>query len=282
MDFSKLANMRKERGLLAVAVRSNVAEILIYDIIGEDFLGEGVTAKGIVQELAALPQSVDTILLRINSPGGDVFDGIAIMNALLQQNRTVKVQVDGLCASIASVIAMAGSTITMAATAQLMIHNPWTLSMGDASDLRKTADLLDKVRDASMLPAYARSGKTPAAIKAIMDAETWYSADEAKQAGWADQVLDMPARTAAAHTKYDLSAYKHAPAAISQPHSTPAAAKEWADQRARQRSEHIRLLLLVEEIEGDISKARQNSPAGRSEQLQAAQAESLSFRRRQP
>lgn len=213
MDFSKFKSMRQKKGVLALAVKASVAELLIYDVIGEDWFGDGVTAKGVVQQLASLPAEVDTVLVRINSPGGDVFDGIAILNALLQFKGTVNVQVDGLCASIASVIAMAGKTISMAETATLMIHNPWTLAVGDANDMRATADLLDKLRGGSMLPAYARSGLSSEQLTAIMDAETWYTAAEAKAAGWIDQVLAMPTR-ASAHAKYNLSAFRHPPAAL--------------------------------------------------------------------
>lgn len=213
MDISKFRNMRQKPGILALAVKDTTAELLIYDVIGEDFFGDGVSAKGVVQQLKGMPDTVETVLVRINSPGGDVFDGVAIMNALLGFKGTVNVQIDGLCASAASVIAMAGKTISMAESSMLMVHNPWVMSIGDANDMRATADLLDKIRMGTMLPAYARSGMTAEQITAVMDAETWYTAAEAKEAGWVDAILELPAKPAA-KAKYDLSAFKHPPAAI--------------------------------------------------------------------
>lgn len=210
-----MRRFNKNTGVFAVSRKKNVAEVLIYDEIGASFWGDGLSAKAFVTVVNDLPEEIDTILVRVNSPGGDVFDGVAIYNALKQFRGAVEVQIDGLCASIASVIAMAGTKVTMAETATLMIHNAWTLAAGDSSDLRKTADLLDKVRDNSMLPAYARSGKTPEEIVAIMADETWYSAAEAVEAGWVDSILELPVQEkAAAHARYDLSAFKHPPAAL--------------------------------------------------------------------
>ncbi len=210
MDLKKFRSMRQKPGVLALSVKDMTAELLIYDIVGEDWYGEGLTAKSVVQEIAALPPEVDTITVRINSPGGDVFDGVGILNALLAFRGTVNVQIDSLCASIASVIAMAGKRITMAETAMLMIHNPWTIEVGDANDFLKAAETLNQVRAGTMLPAYARSGLSQEQIIAIMDAETWYTAAQAKEAGWVDAITELPAK-AGAHAKYDLSAFKHAP-----------------------------------------------------------------------
>jgi ATP-dependent protease ClpP protease subunit len=212
MDISKFRSMRKTPGILAFAVKNNTAELLIYDVVGEDWFGDGVSAKGVAEQISGLPSDVDTILVRINSPGGEIFEGVAIMNALLKFEGNVKVQIDGLCASIASVIAMAGKEISMAETALLMIHNPWTMTAGDAADLRATADLLDKVRMSSMVPAYGRSGMTSEQIIAVMDEETWYSAAEAKAAGWVDSVVELSGR-ASAQASYDLTGFKHAPKA---------------------------------------------------------------------
>ena len=185
----------------------DTAEILIYEVIGEDFwTGGGVTAKGFSDELKALGD-VKTINLRINSPGGSVFDGVAIYNNLAQHPAKVNVYIDALAASIASIIAMAGDTITMAENAMMMIHNPWALVVGDSNDMRKEADLLDKIRDTLVTTYATRTGKKAEEITAMMDAETWFTAEEAKEAGFADAIV---AGKKAANL-YDLSVFKNAP-----------------------------------------------------------------------
>lgn len=162
------------------------AEILIYEPIGQDFFGSGLTARRFIADLERLGDVKD-ILVRINSPGGEVFDGIAIYNALKNHPAQVHVQVDGLAASIASVIAMAGDLITMGDGAMFMIHNPFTIAIGDADDMRQTADRLDKVTE-SLMDAYeARTGIERDELKAMLDAETWFTAAEAIEQGFADE-----------------------------------------------------------------------------------------------
>ena len=157
------------------------AEISIYDSIG----GYDINAKQFAEDLKAL--EVDTIHLRINSPGGSVIDGNAIFNALQRHSAKVITHIDGLAASMASVIAMAGDEVRMADNALLMIHNPWTVSMGDADDLRADADLLDKMRD-SILASYGRSQYSAEELADLMDAETWMTAQEALDAGFIDEI----------------------------------------------------------------------------------------------
>ena len=157
------------------------AEISIYDAIGSF----DVNAKQFVDELKEI--NADTINLRINSPGGSVIDGNAMFNALQRHPAKVITHIDGLAASMASVIAMAGDEVHMADNALLMIHNPWTFSMGDADELRADADLLDKM-SASILSAYGRSQYEAEEIKDLMDAETWFTAQEAFDAGLVDHI----------------------------------------------------------------------------------------------
>ncbi len=157
------------------------AEISIYDSIG----GYEINAKQFAEDLKAL--EVETIHLRINSPGGSVIDGNAIFNALARHSAKVITHIDGLAASMASVIAMAGDEIRMADNALLMIHNPWTVSMGDADDLRADADLLDKMRDI-ILTSYGRSQYSAEELVDLMDAETWMTAQEALDAGFIDSI----------------------------------------------------------------------------------------------
>ena len=157
------------------------AEISIYDAIGS----LDVTAKAFVDELKEI--NADTINLRINSPGGSVIDGNAMFNALQRHPAKVITHIDGLAASMASVIAMAGDEVHMADNALLMIHNPWTFSMGDADELRADADLLDKM-SASILSSYGRSQYEVDELKNLMDEETWFTAQEAFDAGFVDHI----------------------------------------------------------------------------------------------
>ena len=182
-------------------------ELWIYDVIGEDFFGEGVTPKSVRDQMKSMDKA-EPLLVRINSPGGSVFDGVAIKTLLEEWQAGVSVQVDGIAASAASYIAMAGSTISMASGSMLMIHNPWSVVVGNASDMRKEADLLDRVGD-QLAAAYAtKSGASLDQIKAALEAETWYTADEAVAAGLADAVLSSPAK---AFTIPTAMGYRNAP-----------------------------------------------------------------------
>lgn len=168
------------------AASEKVAEILIYDVIGKDFWGDGVTAARVKQDLDALGD-VSDINVRINSPGGNVFDGIAIFNLLKQHKAQVHVQIDGFALSAASLIAMAGDLITMGEGAMMMIHNPWTLAIGDANAMRKTADVLEKITGQFVDIYAARSDTKAEEIRTFMDSETWFTAAEAVEHGFADE-----------------------------------------------------------------------------------------------
>jgi ATP-dependent protease ClpP protease subunit len=189
-------------------VTNGEAEVLIYDEIGY----WGVTAKDFVNELNAL--DVETIKLRINSPGGDVFAGVAILNAIRNHKATIHVVVDGLAASAASFIAMGGDTVTMARNSMMMIHEASSFAWGNAKDLRARADLLEKI-SADIASVYAgKASGTDDEWRAAMVAETWYSADEAVEAGLADSVQapepdgDEPEKPA--DNSWDLSIFTYA------------------------------------------------------------------------
>lgn len=177
------------------------AEIWLYEEIGG---WVGVSAKKFADDLKALGD-LTKITLRINSPGGDVFDGNAIYNILKQHKARVEVFVDGLAASIASIVAMAGDEITIAENAMMMVHAPWTFAMGNADDLRKTIDMLDKVAETIVVTYARRTKKDEQAIKDLMAAETWMTADEAIANGFADKTAE--ANQIAAH--FDLSKFKY-------------------------------------------------------------------------
>lgn len=167
--------------------KGSTGEIWLYDQIGSDFWGEGISAKTFTKELTALGK-VSTINLRINSPGGDVFDGLTIYNQLNAHPARVTVDVDGLCASIASVIAMAGDEIRMAGNAMMMIHNPHGMAIGDSTEMQRVAALLDQVKGNLADTYAARTGNLRASIEAWMSDETWLTADAAVQMGFADAV----------------------------------------------------------------------------------------------
>ncbi|WP_420959218.1 ClpP-like prohead protease/major capsid protein fusion protein [Enterobacter asburiae] len=178
------------------ASSENEAEIYIYDEIGY----WGVTAKQFVANLKALGD-VTHIKLHINSPGGDVFDGIAIFNALKFHGAAITVYIDGLAASMASVIAMVGNPVIMPENTMMMIHKPWGFAGGDADDMRDYADLLDKV-ESVLIPAYAqKTGKSLEEIAAMLEDETWMNGNECVELGFADQVTPSLQAMACIHSK---------------------------------------------------------------------------------
>lgn len=193
-------------------------ELLVYEDIGENFWsGGGVTAKTVKQQLDNAGV-YNRIAIRINSPGGDAFEGSAILSLLRAQKKPVDVFVDGIAASAASIVAMAGDTITMGRTAMMMVHNAWTVCAGDADDMRQVAGVLDKI-SVSMGQAYVdRTGKTAEEIKAIMDAETWMSAEECVAEGFATAVAaeddEDDAAMALARSFKSLAKLKKVPAAL--------------------------------------------------------------------
>ena len=154
----------------------------IFDDIG----AYGVSAKSFLNDLRTV--TTDEVDVEINSPGGDVFAGLAIYNGLRASGKKINVKVLGLAASAASLVAMAGDTIEMPENAFMMIHNPWGFAMGGADEMRNTADVLDKI-GTGLVSTYAkRTGKTDQEITALLDAETWMTAQEAVDAGFATSV----------------------------------------------------------------------------------------------
>lgn len=163
------------------------ADLLLYGVIGEDgFWGE-VTAKDFANELKE-SEDAETINVRINSPGGDVFAGQAIYSMLKRCKSKIVVYIDGLAASIASLVAMAGETVIMPKNSMMMIHKPWTFVAGNANDMRQTAETLDKV-EKSILTAYVdKTGLNEDEISKLLEAETWLNATEAKEKGFCDEI----------------------------------------------------------------------------------------------
>ncbi len=216
---------------------SNEAEIFLYDAIVSsqeeaDWYG-GVAPEAFVKAVRGI--EAGTIHLRINSPGGSVFAARAMEQALRDHKARVVVHIDGIAASAATFIAMAGDEIVMNKGAMFMIHKAWTWTAGNADDLAKEAELLAKI-DGTLAQTYAdRTGKDVETITGWMADETWFTADEAVEYGFADKLAETEARA-----EWNLSAYAHAPTMPTARHDDPAPdpTPETAlsdDHRARQR-----------------------------------------------
>ncbi|MEU3851728.1 head maturation protease, ClpP-related [Streptomyces sp. NPDC029554] len=169
------------------AADSDEAEVMLYDEIGGWF---GTTADELISELKGI--TAPRMRVRINSPGGSVFEGIAIANALRAHPASVTVQVDSVAASIASVIAMAGDRIEMAPNSMMMIHDASGVCLGNAQDMEEMAELLDLISD-NIADAYAqRAGGTRDEWRARMRAETWFLPEDAVDNGLADEAIQAP------------------------------------------------------------------------------------------
>lgn len=173
-------------GVRALERGDNV--ITMFDIIGEDWWsGGGITAKSVASQLRAIGDR--PVEVQINSPGGDMFEGIAVYNVLREHPQPVAIKVMGMAASAASVIAMAGDTVEIGAASFIMIHNCWVLAMGNRHDMQETAEFLAPF-DAAMADVYAaRSGQKVADIAKWMDSETYMSGSQAIDRGFADSLL---------------------------------------------------------------------------------------------
>lgn len=166
---------------------SDRAELVIYGDIGPVFWGDEVSAADFANTLKEVG-NVKDLDVRINSYGGDVFDGLAIYRQLVEHSASVAIHVDGIAASAASVVAMAGDVIRIGESARMMVHDAWTIAIGNAADLRSTADRLDETSQAIAEIYSARSGRGPTEMRDAMRAETWYTGKEAVAAGLATEV----------------------------------------------------------------------------------------------
>lgn len=189
-----------------LAQENKTAKILIYERIGENFWGEGVSAKQFVKDLQAL--DVDNIDLHINSPGGNVFDGNAIYNALMAHKAVIDVKIDGIAASIASVVAMSGDTVEMPENAMLMLHDPSGGVIGTAEDMLKMAEALDKIKTGLVSAYRGKSGRENDEISEMMTEETWLTAREALDYGFADKITE---RVTIQANLEDFSQYRNIP-----------------------------------------------------------------------
>lgn len=198
--MSKFMNLVKSQTFKPLEIRNkadNKAEIVIYAPIGDSWFGDSVTAKQFHEELKKMPDSTKEIELRINSPGGDVFEGITIYNRLKQHKAKVKVFVDGMAASIASIIALAGDEIYMGEGSQMMIHLPWTIAFGNRNDFDNTVNRLVDIEE-QMISIYRnKTGLSRDEIRGMLEKETWMDAQESLDKGFATHVTEEKALIAA-------------------------------------------------------------------------------------
>lgn len=201
------------------------------EIVTDEYYDTDTSAAGFRDALKDLGD-VKTINLHINSPGGSVFEGIAIYNMMKQNKAHVNVYVDGLAASIASVIAMSGDAIFMPSNSMLMIHNPWTMAVGNASELRKQADNLDKITESSIQTYLNQAGDKldEEALRQLMDDETWLTAKEAVDYGLATEVIEAN-KAAASISKNFAQRYRHVPEQLIQASQKKQEIKEREDDQ---------------------------------------------------
>ncbi len=252
------------------------AELVIYDEIG----AYGVSAKGFLAELGALPDGTP-LALRLNSPGGSVFDAVAIYNAIKRHTGTVTVWIDGIAASAASYIAMPGDEIVMPDNAFLMIHDPAGMVMGTAIDMRAMAEALDKIKG-SLLQGYAaKSGRSQEEIAPLMAAETWLDAKDALDLGFADRIAE-PVRIAA---RFDVGRFRNAPpvliegagvAAEDEPSGNEVANSDAAPEETVSDGEGAGAAGSVDLVNGDPPAAEPDPPADPDKPLLASDAANAS------
>lgn len=217
-NLIKLFALNKQNSERKFEVKASAEETTIYlydTIVSDDLTAEwwgGVSPQAFAKALNAITTPI--VNLRINCPGGDVFAGRAMDQAIRQHKSTFIAHIDGYAASAASYVALACDEVEIAKGGFFMIHNAWTFAYGNADDLLKTADLLNKI-DNSLVATYQdETSQDEQQIKDWMTAETWFNADESLQFGFADRIAENVAKSKAkAQTQWDLTAYSKAPAA---------------------------------------------------------------------
>ena len=197
--------------------KATEATVYVYDEIGY----WGIMPEDFVKELNAL--TADTVHIRFNSPGGSVFDGTAMYNVIKQHKSKTIAHIDGLAASIASVIALGADEVRMADNAFLMVHEPWSMVMGNSADMREEADLLDKVGGTILNTYIKKTGMKESEIKELSQAETWMTAEEALKMGFIDAIEDSMDDEKAKATLFDLKVFANVPDQLVGERETPTA-----------------------------------------------------------
>jgi ATP-dependent Clp protease protease subunit len=193
-----------------IEAKDDGATIYVYDVIGAWF--GGIDETKFAKDLAAL--KVKNIALRVNSPGGDVFAARAMMTALANHPAKVTAFIDGIAASAATSLIMAADTVAMTRGARMMIHEAWTIALGNKRDFRSQADILDGMDKDIVQDYIAKTGKPVEELAAAMEAETWFNADEAKAYGFVNEIIEA---TKPASNTWNLAAYKNVPKDLADP-----------------------------------------------------------------
>lgn len=245
--INRLLADNKGRGLFRVENDANEATIYIYDVIVLDAEWGGVSAIDFARALAAIgPTAI--VHLRINSPGGEVFAAQAMASAIKERTGKTVAHVDGLAASSASWLAIAADEVVISDGGMMMIHQAMTIAAGDAEDLRATAALLEKI-DGILVDAYAKAtGQTPEQIAAWMAAETWFTAQEAVDAGFAGRIAESAPRNL---KSWNLSAYAHPPAAAAPENYEDSDAPTDPPAPSPTNTEHMLRCLRLAELQSD-------------------------------
>jgi len=238
---------RWNAGVRAAAEAEEDRTISIYDVIGYDpWSGDGVTARRISSALRSM--GTGPVTVNVNSPGGDMFEGLAIYNLLREHKGEVTVKVLGLAASAASIIAMAGDTVQIARAGFLMIHNAWVMAVGNRHDLEEVAATLKPFDDAMASIYAARTGQDAKAMGKLMDAETWIGGDAAIEDGFADELL--------ASDQVEKGAGKASASAVRRIESALRAS-------GLPKSEAMRLISEIKSSAGDPAGSGEGDPTGR-------------------
>lgn len=227
--------MTKEQTFFnVIELPNNEARIDIYgEVVPDDWRASDVDTSAVsfrnaIKDLG----EVDTLNIHINSPGGSVYDGVAIFNMLRQHKASVTVHIDGLAASIASVIAMSGDKVVMPSNSMMMIHNAMSVSMGNANDMRKMADDLEKINESVINSYIAKNPELDREyLKALMDDETWLTASEAYELGLVD-VIDDPVAAVASIDKEQVNRFKNVPKMLKEMVETPKDTNENTDKES--------------------------------------------------
>lgn len=212
----KLFDLARGNAGKGAGIRSEVdgdtATIYVYDVIDSWW---GVSAADFARELNAITAS--NVVLRINSPGGDVFEARAMMTAIQEHKATFTAKIDGLAASAATALSLACDSVEIAEGGFYMIHQAWTFAMGNADDMNATARLLEKI-DTVLVEGYVeKTGKAEAEIRQLMKAETWFDANEAIEAGFVDKMIEASGGKAkASASAFNVAAYANAPKALTE------------------------------------------------------------------
>jgi len=215
-------------------------DIYILDEIGK----WGISASQFISEITQRAEKDDELRIHINSPGGEVFDGLAIYNFLSRRGQVTTI-IEGLAASMASIVAMAGSNIIMPANAFLMIHNPWGVMVGDSDELKKAAEAMDKMEDSLAMIYSKKTGIGKDEIKKMMDEETWLTGQEAVDKGFATTLVDAVDLAAS----YNTAKIKNLPEQI-------ATAKA---QKEKEMDEIKKLQGELQEVKSALDKAKQDA-----------------------